>query len=468
MAQKLKAGSIDSQRRDVGTDGHLRVALINGHDYAGGAETVMRALARCLQDAGHPVAAWVGRVNAVSPSCWIREIPKPTDAAGCRGSSLAGDGDCAMPGEEDRRRTRFLNKGYFGLGLEYTLDFCRSAAFDRTDVVHLHNLHGHYLDLRAIALLAERRPLVWTLHDFYAVTGGCAFPFSCSRWRDSCGACPSLGQYPLMTQHDRTRTLLRLKRNWFADVPVTLICPSRHLATAVESSGVFGWGDVRHVPYGVDTSVFHPHRERARRELGIGGDERVLFLAAQGLDDPRKGVSHAVRAMRALGDTQMTLLLAGKGDVAAMLGDLPLLTVRHAGYVSDPAEMARLYAAADLYVFPSLAENFPCSVMESMACGTPVLAFAIDGVTEQVTDGRTGFLVPLGDAAAFANSPTDAMADAIADTMAGVMRRAFGADLAAMGVAARAHAEREWALPVFLGRHMSIYREVSAYRAIQA
>lgn len=386
----------------------------------------MRAQVDCLRAVGHDVRVWVGRRNNEhTPACY---------------QSIPADG------RDDQRRARFMQKGLFGLGLEHSLDFCVSDALNDVDIIHLHNLHGHYLDLQSLSLLATRAPLVWTLHDYYAITGGCAFPGTCDRWMQNCGDCPAIGQYPMMTDRDRTRLMLRLKRQFFADVPVAVTCPSRHLADAAHRSGLFRAGEILHIPYGVDTDVFRPQREESRKTLGLRQDDRVLFLAAQGLEDPRKGTIHALHAVAEISDISLTLLLAGHdgGEVAAAFEAMPHVRTHHVGYVSSPPEMAHLYAAADVFLFSSLAENFPCSVMESMACGTPVAAFAIDGVNEQITEGETGFLATPSDSASLAQA----------------VRRALNAtDLPSMRQKIRDHTIREWSMSIYRERHEALYRE---------
>lgn len=323
-----------------------------------------------------------------------------------------------------------------------------SAAIDDADIVHLHNLHGHYFPIDAVPLLARTVPLVWTVHDFFALTGGCAFPYECDRWMTQCGSCPGLGRYPLVTDFDRTRRLHSIKRSAFANLPVTIVSPSRHLARTVERSGMFPRGRVEIIPYGVDTDVFTPHREAARRALGLSRDAPVVALIAQGLDDPRKGTSYAVDALRRIEDTRATVLLAGGGEVDAFTASLGGHDVRSLGYVRDRAELARCLSAADVFVFTSLAENFPCIVQEAMACGTTVVAFDIDGVNEQIGHDRTGMLAPVGDVAALSNAIARALRDAR-------LRRRIGE-------AARRQATTEWDRDQFVRRHENLYRKLRA------
>lgn len=402
----------------------MRVSLVNTAEHGGGAESCARLLRDGMIARKHEAVLWVGRKPVVGPHTKL--IP-------------------AEPGDE-LTASRYAAKGLFGLGLTASQRFVKSDALTGVDVVHLHNVHGHYFSLDAVSGLAQRAPLVWTLHDYFAITGGCAFPFSCDRWSASCGSCPELGRYPIATQIDRTRSMLAIKRKIFRELPVTLVTPSRHLARAVRASGMFDRAKLEIIPYGVDTDVFRPGREASRHAMGIAKDATVVTVIAQGLDDPRKGIRHAVDAIGSLQEKRITVLLAGGGDTREIVESLVGHDVRSLGYVSDRTMLARCLSAADLCLFTSLAENFPCIVQESMACGTAVLAFNIDGVNEQIQSERTGYLVPPGD--------TDALARHLQPLIQNRSR------LRETGEAARRHAQNEWSVEQFLDRHEALYRRV--------
>lgn len=414
-------------------DKRLRIALLNSTDCAGGAETVVRLLRDGLYGRGHDTVLWVGRRRGKGDEERTHELP-------CSPS-------------ERRVGQRYASKGFFNLGLPSSLNFCSSSALSGVDLVHLHNLHGHYFSITALPSLAERVPLVWTFHDFFPMTGGCAFPFQCERWKEKCGSCPQLGQYPIATKFDRTRRMQSIKRRTFRDLPVTIITPSNHLARAVVQSGVFAGAaaDMRIIPYGVDTRMFHPNRQHARQRLGLPTDPAapgVVLVVAQGLDDPRKGIDLALTALSRTAMENLTVMVAGLGNAKPFADALSRHNVLSFGYVTDREEMALLYAAADLFLFTSLAENFPCVVMEAMASGTAVLAFDINGLNEQIVPDRTGFLVPVGD--------TDSLARATGRLLRNIPR------LQAVGEAARRHAETHWSLEQFLDRHEHLYGELLA------
>ncbi len=404
----------------------LRVSLLNAADYAGGAESVARMLRDGLRARGHRTVLWVGRRRRKEDAGHTRRIPCTTS--------------------QHRAAKRYARKGFFSLGLPSSLCFCESPVLSGIDVIHLHNLHGHYFSITALPRLADRVPLVWTLHDFFPITGGCVFPQECDRWMSRCGSCPQQGVYPIGTEFDRTRRMQSIKRKTFRNLPVTIVTPSRHLTSAVKRSGVFAKADVHTIPYGVDTQTFRPGRNDARKELGLSPDSPVVLLAAQGLTDPRKGIDHATTALRQIDVPDLGILLVGGGDAKPIVEALSMHDVRPLGYLTNPAAVARCQAAADLFIFTSLAENFPCAIQEAMACGTPVLAFDIDGVNEQITADQTGFLVPIGD--------TSALTQAAGQLLSNITR------LSATGEAARRHAETNWNPDLFIDRHECLYRDI--------
>jgi glycosyltransferase involved in cell wall biosynthesis len=406
----------------------LKVALLNSSDLGGGAENVARMLRDGLRRHGHETVLWVGRRRG-------RDDPEHTRA---------------LPCTEPQRRIaqRYASRGFFNLGLPSSLSFCDSAALSGFDLIHLHNLHGHYFSIAAVPRLARRLPLVWTLHDYFPITGGCAFPYECQRWMSRCGECPEQGRYPIATEFDRTRRMHSVKRQVFQGLSATLVTPSKHLASAVKRSAMFAAAEMRVIPYGVDTDRFQPGRESARLRLGLPRTGPVVLLVAQGLDDPRKGIKHAVTALQRVGVPGLTVLIVGAGDADGIVDAMSVHTVRPLGYVKDRAELSRCYAAADLFVFTSLAENFPCVVQEAMASGTAVLAFEIDGVNEQITPDQTGFLVPPGDTGALTRAARQLLPSR--------------ARLVAVGNAARRYAREEWNLERFIERHEDLYRSILA------
>ena len=271
------------------------------------------------------------------------------------------------------------------------------------DIVHLHNLHGGYFDLRELPELSRRVPVVLNIRDGWLMSGHCAFSLGCDRWKTGCGACPDLTLFPSV-KRDATAFNWERKREILAASRFYVATPSQWMMDRVRESiiqpGVIG---SRVIPNGVDVRVFHPgDRAAARRNLGIPNDARVLMVAANGL---RSNVWKDYRTLRGaleiLGaqSTPMLVLAVGETAPAETIGNVML---RFVPFETDSARLAEHYRASDAYLHAAHVESFGNVLLEARACGTPVIATAVGGIPEHVRDGDTGLLVPPGDGPAFA------------------------------------------------------------------
>jgi glycosyltransferase involved in cell wall biosynthesis len=279
----------------------------------------------------------------------------------------------------------------------------------RPDIVHAHNLHGAYFDLRILPSLSRRVPLVMTLHDAWLLSGHCGHSLECERWRIGCGHCPDLTLDPAV-RRDATAFNWRRKAGIYRDSRIYVATPSSWLMERVSASMLApGVVEARVIPNGVDTAVFAPgDRAAARAELGLPAAARVVLFAANALrQNPWKDYAMARTAIglaaARLGPSSADepLLFVALGDDGPVKA-LDAAEVRFVPFEHDVGVVASWYRAADLYVQASRADTFPNSVLEAMASGTPVVATAVGGIPEQIEDGRTGFLVEPGDAASLA------------------------------------------------------------------
>jgi glycosyltransferase involved in cell wall biosynthesis len=263
------------------------------------------------------------------------------------------------------------------------------------DVVNLHWV-ADLLDYRSLPQLAARQPIVWTFHDMNAFTGGCHYSGLCERFVDRCGSCPLL--MTTTNEADMTRRVLERKREVLARVPagrLTVVSPSRWLARETKRSALFRNFDVRVIPNGIDLHEFRPMpRDEARRRLGLPGDARIVLFVADLIEDRRKGLRHLLKAFHEIQSVPGLLLVTlGRGGYEAMTSHAS----RHLGSLNDSEDLRAAYSAADVFAMPSLQDNLPNTILESMACGTPVVGFSAGGVGEAVIDGETGLLARTGD-----------------------------------------------------------------------
>jgi glycosyltransferase involved in cell wall biosynthesis len=282
------------------------------------------------------------------------------------------------------------------------------------DLVHCHNLHGGYFDLRQLPSLSRRRPVVVTLHDAWLLSGHCAHSLGCPRWRTGCGSCPDL-TIPPAVPADATGENWRRKRDIFASTRLYVATPCRWLMDRVEASILRpAVREARVIPHGIDLDVFGPGRKDAARErLGLPADATVLLVCGDRVrTNPWKDFATAreavARAANELGASRRLVLVAlGQGAPEERAGRAELRFVPH---VSEASVVADYYRAADLYVHPARADTFPNTVLEALACGTPVVATAVGGIPEQV-DAMAGTGWAAGTRPAGADRPTGALVE---------------------------------------------------------
>lgn len=325
---------------------------------------------------------------------------------------------------------------------EWTDRAFRQLADAPCDLIHVHNFHGRYASVESLAYVARRKPLVWTFHALWGVTGGCDHPRDCRRYLDACGDCPRLGQWPLTAQDD-TADQLALKLTQLAPVPLHVIAPSRWLAEIVRSSRVGHHWQVHHIPNAVDAefaALLEKTPQSARNEL-------TILIVNRNFRDEQKGFPIVLSALAEWTGPRPRLLLAGENSDWAR-ECLSGWSCESFGYVSDPAILARLHRAADLFLFASPAENFPCVVLEAMAAGNCVVATPTGGVREQVQDGVTGLLA----------------GEISGPALAEALRRALGdsALRKTVGESARILATQEFGERVFFERHQQLYTNILA------
>ncbi|MHB8121800.1 MAG: glycosyltransferase family 4 protein [Desulfuromonadaceae bacterium] len=323
----------------------------------------------------------------------------------------------------------------------------RHATAIAPDIIHLHWIAGGFMRIETVPNL--NRPIVWTLHDMWPFTGGCHYSGECDRYTGSCGCCPELRN---TIENDLSRRVWQRKAKAWRGVPITVITPSLWMAECAAASSLFSEADIRIIPNGINTTLFHPgDRSIARKILGLPLDRRlILFGAMSPTGDPRKGFQHLLPAIKDLANN-------GWGESAELLmygetlsGKVPDfgMKVRSMGQVSDDT-LVLLNAAADVLVAPSIQDNLPNTVMESMACGTPVVAFKIGGMPDIIEHGETGWLA----------HPFDHkdLAQGIVHVIENASRREE------MGRRAREKIVREYADNIVARFHIDLYEELMGW-----
>lgn len=270
------------------------------------------------------------------------------------------------------------------------------------DVIHLHWI-AKFLDQPSFfGSLPPDQPVVWTLHDMNAMTGGCHFSDGCDRYTRGCGGCPQLPTAQLAaatsSADDLSRQYFLTKQAALAGVNLHIAAPSRWLLDCAKSSPLLASAkSFRHVPYGISLDEYYPmDRRDARARLGIDPDTTLVCFGAMDVSARRKGGRHLVQALSHLADLPgVEGLVFGGGELPT--GDGPMPRLHHVGPVRGLLMQRAVYSAADVFVLPSLEDNLPLTGMEAMACGTTVVGFDAGGIPDYVRSGKTGLLARTGD-----------------------------------------------------------------------
>ena len=320
-------------------------------------------------------------------------------------------------------RSRFLDKLTSPitqqLGLHYidnlaSFNISQHSFFKNADVINFHNLHHGgkgYFNYLAIPSLTKNKPAIFTLHDMWSFTGHCSYSYDCDRWKVGCGKCPYPDAYPAIAR-DNTGIEWKLK-NWaYKHSNLTIVTLSRWLTEQVKKSMLNDF-PIHYIPNGIDTEVYQPlDSQDCKSVLGIPKNKKVLMFAATNLTEIRKGGILLMKALQHLPNslkTETVLLTFGNGSEAiADTVDMPVLNF---GYISNDYFKAIVYSAADLFVFPTRADNLPLMLQESMSCGTPMVSFKIGGVPDLVRPGITGYLAQPEDTQDFCNGIVQLLED---------------------------------------------------------
>jgi glycosyltransferase involved in cell wall biosynthesis len=268
------------------------------------------------------------------------------------------------------------------------------------DVVHLHWVGFGMIDEQLFFKVCGK-PVVWTMHDMHPITGGCHHADDCNSYWDTCRACPQLANPEKAHQYWLYK---KVGVEALHSRPFKIVCPSQWLGHALQSSSLWKNTIPQVVPNGNDERIFClKDKQNARHLLGLPIDKKIILFNAFDIGNPRKGMRFLIDALEQ--SSLQDVLLLGIGSKAS-------LHSRHAiqltGYLQDPEKLALYYAAADLFVLPSMAENLPTTIAESLMCGTPCVAFGVGGVPEML-NASNGVCVEKGNTDALKNAIVSAL-----------------------------------------------------------
>ncbi len=279
----------------------------------------------------------------------------------------------------------------------------------RPDVIQCHNLHGNYFDLTALPKMSREAPIVLTLHDCWLMGGHCAHSFKCELWKEGCGNCPQQ-RVPFPIWRDGSARNWEGRKAIFSKFQYRISTPCKWIMDKAEASLLSeNTVERRVINNGVDRTLFHPgDKSSARDNLGLDRSEKiVLFVGNYARTSPWRDYSMLEEALSRPDDDIVLLCVGEKGDPVRK----GRLRVSFHERIDDPALMADLFRAADVYAHPAVEDTFPTVILEAMACGIPVVATAIGGIPEQVDDRKTGYLIPYRDVSSMREHLLNLMCD---------------------------------------------------------
>lgn len=260
------------------------------------------------------------------------------------------------------------------------------------DIINLHWINGGFLQIETLAKF--NKPLVWTLHDMWPFTGGCHYNGECDRYTKSCGACPQLHS---QRDWDISRWVWQRKAKAWKNLNLTIVALSNWLAECARTSSLFQDLPIELIPNGLDIQRYKPiDRKIARNLLGLPLNQQiVLFGAISATGTRRKGFQLLLPALQKLSQLE---IYQDKLELVVFGASEPVeppnfgCKTHYLGRLGDDISLALVYAAADVFVAPSIQDNLPNTVMEALACGTPCVAFKIGGMPNMIEHGSNGYL----------------------------------------------------------------------------
>lgn len=358
----------------------MRILQINTVAKSGSIARIMSGITECGLENGHEMYIAFGRGDAEGKAIYY----KCANDINVVGHVL---------------RNFFLGESGFGSAKD-TKTFIQWIEQIKPDVIHLHNIHGFYINVELLFDYIKKKqiPVVWTFHDCWPFTGHCAYYDSvgCDKWKSHCQTCDiHRSAYPYALFKDNSYAAYERKRGAFTGVSnLTIITPSHWLEKEVKESFLKGY-TVHVIPNGIDTDTFVPLKDKAvRHKYGIAEDRKVILGVANRWE-PRKGLSYFLRLAEDLQDNYLIVLVGMAKRQATQLNRKYSDRILALPRTNNVQELVELYNCADVFVNPTLEDNFPTTNLEAMACGIPVITFNTGGSAECITQ-ESGISVEKG------------------------------------------------------------------------
>jgi glycosyltransferase involved in cell wall biosynthesis len=340
----------------------MNLLIIGTTDILGGAAKVSWEIKDFLEAHGHTVSMFVADKRSDDPH--VKVIPRIFWQKLC-GLVFATDSFIAS---------------------NWLLD---TPEFKAADIIHCHNLHGRYFNLATLQQMSLQKPVVWTLHDEWAITPHCAYTLEGTTLKNGLYVCPSLDTQPRLLW-DNTEAITKERARLYRSSRLQIVTPSRWLKKRTEKT-LLGTQPLHHIPNGINPTEFtKTDSQKARAALNLPPDKKIiLFLATAGKANTWKGWAYTQKVISHYSSDPNILFLNVGGFSTEQHPEENVLYRKH---VDNPTELALYYSAADALLFTSIADNFPLVILEAMSCGLPIIAFNVGGVPEVLTHLENGFI----------------------------------------------------------------------------
>jgi protein O-GlcNAc transferase len=361
----------------------MNILQINTMDSKGGAAKIVGALDSHLREKGHASNLFVKLKFSDKPNVFTTNWPNPVFRIA---QKITGKDIGSIV--HNKIRPLLANDVDFFK----TDNILKTEAFKNADVVHCHNLHGNYFKLDTLRKMAEQKPVIWTLHDTWAITPHCARLYNETRTNDGFFACDDLTEYPALSWDNR-ESLKRQKMRVYNQLQnIHIVTPSHWLKEKVGRS-VLGEKKTSVIWNGIDTTVFKKReKEKIRRELKLPLSKKIILFMAARLDKG-KGSDHIKEVCQRYEKDRSIIFIS----IGAHSGTWNPPNVTFVDYISDEETVARYFSAADIFLYPSLAESFGLVAAEALATGTPVVTFNSGGLPEIVIHKENGYVARWND-----------------------------------------------------------------------
>ena len=285
----------------------------------------------------------------------------------------------------------FSKKNLFDISIANTgVSITNHPEFKKADVIHLHWINQGMLSIKEIGkILASGKKIIWTMHDMWPFTGICHHAGTCNHFENSCGLCPYLNR---PSKSDISFTSYLLKQAAYSLGNIHFVACSNWLKDLALKSQLTTNHEVSTISNPLNTELYKPKdKMELRKAMNLPTDKKIILFAAAKVSDKRKGIDYLIEASKIIFERENNFMFLIAGENSEEIISQLALPAVNAGYVTS-SDMPDIYNAADVFVTPSLQENLPNTIMESMACGTPCVGFNIGGIPEMIDHKQNGYI----------------------------------------------------------------------------